>query len=69
VGWQNGRNAFGILCDKKILVRLKGRAYPMIVRTTLLWSRVLANQEDLSSEVNDSRDENDSIDVWLYKTG
>ena len=34
-----------------------------------LWSRVLANQEDPSSDVNGSQDENDLMDVWLYQTG
>jgi len=29
---------------------------------------MLASQEDSSTEVNGSREENDSIDVWLYKT-
>jgi len=31
-----------------------------------VWSRMLANQEDLGPEVDGSRDENDPMDVWLY---
>ena len=31
-----------------------------------LWSGVLTNQEDPSPEDDGSRNENDSLDVWLY---
>ena len=31
-----------------------------------LWSKVLANQEDLGPEVDGSWDENDPLDVWFY---
>ena len=37
VGWQKWKNAYGVLCDKKILVRLKGKVYRMIVRPILLY--------------------------------
>ena len=36
VGWQKWRNASGILCDRRIPLRLKGRVYRMIVRAALL---------------------------------
>jgi len=45
LGWQKLRNAFRVLCDKKIPIRLKGRVYRMVVRPfVLLQSRVLASQ-------------------------
>jgi len=34
--------------------------------SSTLWSRVLANQEDPGPKVDGSRDEDDSMDVWLY---
>jgi len=38
LGWgQKWKNAFGVLCDKKIPVRLKERVYRMVVRPTLLY--------------------------------
>jgi len=37
IGWQKWKNASGVLCDKKITLRLKGRVYHMIVRPTLLY--------------------------------
>jgi len=37
VGWQKWKNASGVLCDKKISIRLKGKVYRMIVRLVLLY--------------------------------
>ena len=37
VGWQKWRNASGVLCDRRIPLRLKGRVYHMIVRLALLY--------------------------------
>ena len=37
VGWQKWKNASGILCDRRIPLRLKGRVYRMVVRPALLY--------------------------------
>jgi len=37
IGWKNWKNASGVLCDKKIPLRLKGRAYRMVVKQALLY--------------------------------
>ena len=37
VGWQKWKEAFGILCDRRIPLTLKGRVYCMVVRPTLLY--------------------------------
>ena len=37
MAWKKWKNAPGVLCDKKILVALKGRVYRMVVRPTLLY--------------------------------
>jgi len=37
VGWQKWRNASGVLCDRRILLRLKGKVYRMVVRPALLY--------------------------------
>ena len=37
VGWQKWKNASGVLCDRRIPLRLKGRAYHIVVRPALLY--------------------------------
>jgi len=37
VGWQKLENASGVLCDRRIPLRLKGRIYHMVVRPVLLY--------------------------------
>ena len=37
VVWQKWSNASGVLCDKKIPVRLKGKVYRMVVRLAVLY--------------------------------
>ena len=35
--WQKWKNATGVLCDKRLPVRLKGKFYRMVVRHALLY--------------------------------
>ncbi|XP_070057152.1 uncharacterized protein [Nicotiana tomentosiformis] len=37
VGWIKWRLAFGVLCDKKVPPKLKGKFYRMVVRPTMLY--------------------------------
>ena len=37
VGWQKWKYALGVLCDKRMLVGLKGKVYHMIVRFVVLY--------------------------------
>jgi len=37
VGWQKWKNTSGVLCDRRIPLRLKGRVYRMVVRPALLY--------------------------------
>lgn len=37
VGWMKFRNAFAVLCDKKILTKLKGKFYRMAVRPAIIY--------------------------------
>ncbi len=36
-GWQKWRGASGVLCDKKVPLKLKGKFYSVVVRPTLLY--------------------------------
>ena len=37
IGWQKWKKASGVLCNKRIPLKLKGRVYRMVVRPTLLY--------------------------------
>ena len=37
VGWQKWKNASGVLCDRKMPLRLRGRVYRVVVRPALLY--------------------------------
>jgi len=37
IEWQKWKNASGVLCYRRIPLRLKGRVYRMVVRLTLLY--------------------------------
>ena len=41
IGWQKWKKVSGVLCDKRIPLKLKGRVYRMIVRPTLLYGCLL----------------------------
>jgi len=54
-----------MLCDKKILLRLKGKAYHIVVTPTLLYAaRVLAYQKVSRTNNEGNRNENDSLHGW-----
>ena len=36
-GWSNSKSVSGVLCVRKMLMRLKGKVYRMVVRSVLLY--------------------------------
>jgi len=38
--WRDTQEASGVLCDKRIVLKLKGRVYRTVVRRTLLYASV-----------------------------
>jgi len=57
----------GVLCDKRIPLKLKGRVYRMIVRPAFLYG-VLAYQKVRHIEDEGCRNENDLLDMWSHET-
>ena len=63
VGWQNG----GMLLEYFVIrckIEMGSLSYGSQT-SCALWSCVLANQEESSSKLDGSRDNNDSVDVWI----
>ena len=42
-GWTKWRNASGVLCDRRIPLRLKGKFYKTAIRPTMLYRTVLGS--------------------------
>lgn len=66
--WVKWRLAYGVLCYKNVLPKLKGKFYRVVVRLTMLYgdecwtSQKLRRPEDKSS-----RNENVEMDVQAYQ--
>ena len=39
-GWENGKSASGIPCDRRISLRVKGKEYTMVVRPAMMYGAV-----------------------------
>ena len=37
-GWRNWRKCSGVLCDRKIPVKLKGKVYKTVIRSSMLYA-------------------------------
>jgi len=55
--WIKGREMSGILYDKRIPMRLKGKFYKSVVRSTILYYSVLGGEQENRAKNECSRDE------------
>ena len=68
-GWLKWQAAIDVLCDKKFPSRLKGKFYPVTIRSDLLWDRMLARKESFRTEDGSYKNANAEVDVWLHNNG
>ena len=65
--WGNWKICSGVLCDRRMPVKLKGKVYKTVVRPALLWCRNLATTrgQEARSKLNEDAD----VDVRSDKEG
>ena len=69
IGWQKWKKASGVLSDKKIPLKLKGRVYRMVVRLALLYKTEWLAYQKVSHTKDESYiNENESLDMWSHET-
>ena len=67
-GWNAWRKLSGVLCDKKMNVRLKGKVYKTAVRPAMMYgSETWGDKEGTRKEDDCCRDEGVALDVWSHK--
>ncbi|KAG5631502.1 hypothetical protein H5410_003219 [Solanum commersonii] len=66
VAWMKWRLASGVLCDKKIPPRLKGKFYRVVVRPALLYGVECWPVKNAHVQKCMSGDEDVEMDVWAH---
>ncbi|XP_064121763.1 uncharacterized protein LOC135226253 [Macrobrachium nipponense] len=52
-GWNNWRSASGVLCDKKVLLKLKGKFHKTVVRSAMLYGTETASMRKTEERTMD----------------
>ena len=67
-GWKNWKRLSGILCNRRMNVRIKGKVYRTVVRPALMYGgRDMGVEEGTGKEGR--RNENSTMDVRSYEAG
>ena len=65
-GWKSWKRVSGILCDRRISLRIKGKVYKTVVRPTMMYGAG-AIEESPREEVGCGGNEDVKIDVWSHQ--
>ena len=65
-GWKSWKRVSGILCDRRISLRIKGKVYKTVVRPTMMYGAG-AIEEIPREEVGCGGNEYVKIDVWSHQ--
>ena len=69
-GWCKWREASGILCDRRVPLKLKGKYYSTVVRPAMIYFfRMLGLKEEAGAKTERGRNEDAENDVWSDKKG
>lgn len=67
--WKNWRDMSGVLCDKRMPMKLKGKVYRIVVRPTIMSGRNCAKEDEQGKENGSGRNEVAELDEWSDKEG
>ena len=62
-GWRNWKKCSGVLCDRRMLVKLMGKVYKTVIRPAMLWGRNVGYNEETRKTDWGDRDEDATMDV------
>ena len=69
-GWKNWKRVSGVLCDRRMNVKIKGKEYRTVVRPALMYGgRNMGVEEGTGKEIGGRRNENATMDVRSYEAG
>ena len=46
LSWNKWRETTGVICDKKVPVKLKVKIYQTVIKPTMLWCRMLGHEKE-----------------------
>ena len=68
-GWQHWKRVSGILCDRRISLRVKGKVCKTVVRSAMMHGRDLDSEESTREEVGCGGNEDGMMDEWSRQAG
>ena len=69
-GWKNWKRVSGILCDRRISLRVEGKVYKTVVRPANdVRGRDLGSEESTREEVGCGGHEDVKMDEWSHQAG
>ena len=67
--WKNWKRCSGVLCERRMPVKLKGKVYKTVVRPAVVWCSDLGNNERTRSTTRSKGGEYAEMDVQCDKEG
>ena len=67
-GWKNWREVSGVLCERRMPVKLKGKVYKTVVRPAMMYGMEATPIKNVERDKNEcGRDEDVEVDVRSYQ--